>query len=133
LLNSMLAGQVQLAFVTIPGAQGHIKSGKLRGVAVTGAKPTPLLPGLPTVADTLPGYKFVGDIVLLAPPKTPATIINRLNRETLQVINAADVKERLLGAGFEVEGSSPQELGAWMKAEMVRWGKIIKDAGITPE
>lgn len=130
LLNSMLAGQVQLAFVTIPGAQGHIKSGKLRGVAVTSAKPTALLPGLPPVADTLPGYKFVGDVVLLAPAKTPSAIIARLNRETLQVINAPELKDKLLAAGFEVEGSTPQELSAWMKAEIVRWTKIIKDAGI---
>ena len=133
LLNSMLSGQVNLAFVTIPGATPHIKSGKLRGVAVTGSKPSALLPGLPTVAETLPGYKFVGDIVLLAPPKTPIAIINRLNRETVQVINTPEVKERFLGAGFEVEGSTPQELSTWIKSEMVRWGKVLKEAGITPE
>ncbi len=75
----------------------------------------------------------MGDIVLLAPPKTPTAIINRLNRETIQVINTPEVKERFLNAGFEVEGSSPQELSAWIKSEMTRWSKVLKDAGISPE
>ncbi len=130
LLNSMLSGQVQLAFVTISGATPHIKSGKLRGIAVTSFRPTALLPGLPTVAETLPGYKAGGDVIMLAPLLTPTAIINRLNRETVQILNTPEVKERFLNAGFEVEGSSPQELTAWIKSEMIKWGKVLKNAGI---
>ena len=130
LLTSMLNGQVQLAFVTISGATPHIKSGKLRGIAVTSSRPSALLPGLPTVAETLPGYQSGGDVVVLAPPKTPTAIINRLNRETVRLLNTAEVKERFLNAGFEVEASSPEELTVKLKSEMVKWGKVLKDAGI---
>ena len=130
MINSLLNGQVPLAFSNVTAGTPHIKSGKLRGVAVTSSKPSALLPGLPTVAESLPGYKFVGDVVLLAPPGTSAPIIARLHRETVQVLNTAEVKEKLLNAGFEVEGGSPQELGAWIKSETARWGKVIKEAGL---
>ena len=130
MINSMLNGQVPLAFSNVTSATPHIKSGKLRGVAVTSSKPSALLPGLPTVAETVPGFKFVGDVVLLAPPGTPAPIIARLNRESIYVLNNPEVKERLLNAGLEVEGGSPQELGAWIKSETARWGKLVKDAGL---
>ena len=133
MLNSALSGQVPVAFAAISSGTPHIKSGKLRGVAVTSAKPTELLPHLPTVAETLPGYKAGGDTVMLAPPKVPMAIVNRLNRETVQIINTPDVRERFLNLGCEVEGSSPQELAAKIKSEMTRWGKILKDAGIQPE
>lgn len=133
MINSLLSGQVPVAFATMSSGTPHIKSGKLRGVAVTSSRPSELLPGLPTVADTLPGYAAGGDVVMLAPPKVPTAIINRLNRETVQIINMPDVKERFLNAGGEVGGSSPQELAAWIKSEMTRWGKVIKDAGISPE
>ncbi len=130
MINSLLNGQVPLAFSNVTAGTPHIKSGKLRGIAVTSSKPSALLPGLPTVAETIPGYKFVGDVVLLAPPATPAPIIARLNRETLQVLNTPESKEKFLNAGFEVEGGSPQELGAWIKSETARWGKVVKDAGL---
>ncbi len=130
MITSLLNGQVPLAFSNVTAATPHIKSGKLRGVAVTSSKPSALLPGLPTVADTVPGYKFVGDVVLLAPPATPAPIIARINRETTQVLNNPESKEKFLNAGFEVEGGSPQELGTWIKSETARWGKIVKEAGL---
>jgi tripartite-type tricarboxylate transporter receptor subunit TctC len=133
MINSALSGQVPVAFATMTSGIPHIKSGKLRGVAVTSSRPSELLPGLPTVADTLPGYTAGGDVVMLAPPKVPTAIINRLNRETVQIINMPDVKERFLNAGGEVEGSSPQALTTWIRSEMTRWGKVLKDAGITPE
>ena len=130
MINSLLSGQIPLAFSNVTAATPHIKSGKLRGIAVTSSKPTALLPGLPTVAETVPGFKFVGDVVILAPPATPPAIIARVNRETMQVLNTPESKERFLNAGFEVEGGTPQELGAWIKSETTRWGKLVKDAGL---
>jgi tripartite-type tricarboxylate transporter receptor subunit TctC len=67
---------------------------------------------------------------LLAPPGTPAPIITRLNQETVRFINTPEAKEKFFSAGFEVEGGSPEELGAWIKSETARWGKVIKDAGL---
>ena len=122
---------MQLAFATPGSVAQHIKSGRLRALAVTTAQPSALLPGLPTVAASgLPGYEAETLIGIFAPAKTPATIINRLNQEIVRVLNRADVKERFLNAGTETVGSSPEQLSSTMKSEMARMGKVIKDAGI---
>ena len=112
-------------------AAPHIKSGKLRALAVTSAQPSALAPGLPTVAASgLPGYEAVGIIAMYAPAKTPAAIIKRLNQEIVRVLNQADVKEKFLNAGSEPTPSSPEGLAAKIKAEIAKWGKLIKEAGI---
>ena len=127
---SLIGGQLELAFITITGITPHVKSGKLRALAVTSIKPSALVPALPTVAETVPGYFFRGEVAMFAPPGTPAAIVSRLNPIVVQFINTAGTKERFFNAGFEVYGSSPEELAAWMKAEMARWGKVIREAGI---
>ena len=132
-LNDVIAGQVQLTFATAAGVSPYIKAGRLRALAVTSAQPTVLAPGVPTVAATLPGYESISTQSILAPAKTPAAIINRLNQEMVRVLNSADIKEKLLAAGVEAYGTSPEELWATMKAEMARMGKVIKDAGIRNE
>jgi tripartite-type tricarboxylate transporter receptor subunit TctC len=108
----------------------HMKSGRLRALAVTSARPSALVPGLRTVAESLPGYESASILGIFAPAKTPATIINRLHHEIVRAISRAEVKERLFNAGVEVVGSSPEEFMATVKSDMVRMGKVIKDAGI---
>ena len=130
-LNALIGGQVQLMFPNAGAASPHAKSGKLRALAVSSAQPSALAPGLPTMAASgLPGYESSSPFGVFAPAKTPAALINRLNREIVRVLNNAQVKERLFNAGVEVVGSSPGELAATVKSEMAKWGKLIKDADI---
>ena len=121
----------------VPGAgvvSAYVKSGKLRALAVTSARPTALFPELPTVAAAgLPGYESAQLSGIFAPATTPASIVNRLNRETVRFLHSAQAKERFLNAGIETIGSSPEEFAATIKSEMTRMGKVIKDAGIRDE
>ena len=132
-LNDLIAGQVQVRFAGAGGVMSHIKSGRLGMLAVTSVQPSALFPGLPTVAATVPGYAMVTMVGVFAPAKTPVTIINLLNREIVRVLNQADVKEKLLNAGSEVVAGSPEQLSAYLKSEVAKWGKAIKDAGIKAE
>jgi tripartite-type tricarboxylate transporter receptor subunit TctC len=115
----------------VPGsAMPHVKAGRLRALAVTSAQSTPLAPGLPTVAATLPGYESVSYLALFAPTGTPAPIITRLNQEIVRALNRPEIKEKFFAATMEVVGSTPEGLAALVKAEAVRMGKVIKAAGI---
>lgn len=112
----------------------HVKSGRLKALAVTSAQSSPLLPELPAVADSgLPGYESVAIIAVFAPAKTPEAIVKRLNQESVRFLNTPEAKERFLKAGAEAVGSSPAELAATLKSEMARLGKVIRDAGIRDE
>jgi tripartite-type tricarboxylate transporter receptor subunit TctC len=130
-LNALIAGEVQLAFATPGSVAAHIKSGRLRALAVTSPQPSPLLPGLPTVASAgLPGYEATSIVGMFAPAKTPEAVIARLNQETVRVLNRAEVKERFLQSGVETVGSTPEEFGAVVRSEMARLGKVIREANI---
>ena len=102
----------------------------MRFLAVTSAKPSTLVPDLPTVAATVPGYDTGGATAMFASPGTPATIVSRLNREVVRLLNQADVKEKFFNVGVETVGSSPEQLAATVKSEMARLGKVVKDAGL---
>lgn len=129
-LIDLMSGQVHLTFGTASSATPHIRTGRLRALAVTSANPTAVFPGLPTLASTLPGYEAGSIYAVFVPAKTPVAIINRLNREIVRHLQTAEVKERFLNVGVDVVGSSPAELAAAVKSDMVRLGKMIKDAGI---
>jgi tripartite-type tricarboxylate transporter receptor subunit TctC len=129
--NDLIGGQVQLMFSTAAAVTGHVKSGRLKALAVTSIKPSALAPGLPTVAASgLPGYEAASMVGVLAPAGTPRAIITRLNQEIGQVLDKPDVKERLFATGAETVGGPPEQFAATMKSEMARLGKLIKDAGI---
>jgi tripartite-type tricarboxylate transporter receptor subunit TctC len=129
-LIDVMSGQVHLTFGTASSSTPHIRTGKLRALAVTSAMPTAVFPGLPTLASTLPGYEAGSTYGVFVPAKTPVPIINRLNREIARHLQTAEVKERFLNVGVDTVGSSPGELAATIKSDMVRLGKMIKDAGI---
>ncbi len=129
-LTAVGTGEIQLTFAASATLAPFIKSGRLKALAVTSARPSALFPGLPTVAATLPGYESVSSNGIFAPANTPAAIIGRLNQEILRVVNMADVKERFLNVGAEIVGGSPEQFAAAMKSDMTRLGKVIKDAGI---
>jgi tripartite-type tricarboxylate transporter receptor subunit TctC len=128
---AVLAGEVQMSFATSSSVAGHIKSGKLRALAIGTAKPSALAPGLPTVAESgLPGYQSASNAGMFAPAGTSASIVALLNREIVKGLNKPEVKELLARDGTEVVGSSPQEFTASIKDEMTSLGKVIKAAGI---
>jgi len=128
--TALITGEVHMSIADAGGAMPHVKSGKLRPLAVTSATPSALLPDLPTVAASLPGFESVGLTGMFAPGKTPATIINRLNQEIVRFLNLPDVKERFLNAAVEVVASSPDQFAATIKSEVVKMNKLIKEAGI---
>jgi tripartite-type tricarboxylate transporter receptor subunit TctC len=127
----VVGGEVQFMFMSANTVIPHAKTGRLRALAVTSAEPSELAPGLPTVAASgVPGYKSETMHAMLLPAKTPAAIVNRLNEELVRVLHGPELKEKLLGSGVGVVGSTPDELAAAIKAEMASLGKVIKDAGI---
>ena len=129
-LTDLASGQTQLMFAVPGSVLPHVKSGRLRALAVTSANPTPLAPGLPTVAATVPGYESVSYLAIFAPAGTPAPIVTRLNQEIVRVLNRPEVKEKFLATGIETVGSPPESLAALIKGEVARMGKVIKAAGI---
>ena len=130
-LNALLAGEVQLMLPTAGAATPHMKSGRIRVLAVTSAEPSPFAPGIPTVAASgLPGYESIALYAVFAPARTPRPVIDKLNEEIVRLVNRPDMKEKLINAGLEPAGGSPSQLAAMVKSEMARMGKVIKDAGI---
>ncbi len=132
-LMDVMSGQAQLMFPNAAVVPPHLKSGKLRALAVTTAEPSALFPGLPTVSATVPGYSAGTMNGMWAPAKTPEPIIRRLNQEAVRFILAPETKEKLAVAGIESVGSSPQEFAKVIASEMVLWSKVIKTANIRAE
>jgi tripartite-type tricarboxylate transporter receptor subunit TctC len=130
-LNDVLAGQVQVMFATTGSVTSHVQSGKLKALAVTSAAPSPLVPGLPTLAASgVPGYSSEAIYGFWAPANTPAPIMTRLNQEAVRVLNQPEMKERFFRSGVETVGSTPREFAAVIKAEASRLAKVLKAAGI---
>jgi tripartite-type tricarboxylate transporter receptor subunit TctC len=129
--TDLIAGQVHMAFSPTGSVMAHVKSGKLRLLAVASDGPSALAPGVPTVASSgLPGYQMGSIHAVFAPAGTPPAIINRLNQEMVRYLRLPEVKDKLLAMAVESVGSTPEELGATIKSEMSRLGKLIKDVGI---
>ena len=130
----LLEGRLHMGFVVGASVAGQVKSGKLKALAVTSRQSTALAEGLPTVSDSgLPGYESVLMLGAFAPAKTVPAVITRLNREMLKVLNEPSTRQKLFNAGADVVGSTPEELLAAGKADMVRWAKVITEAGIQAE
>jgi tripartite-type tricarboxylate transporter receptor subunit TctC len=133
-VNGLIGGECQLMFATASTVSPHITSGRLRALGVTSTKRSALAPDLATIASTgLPGFESAQFSVIVAPAKTPAAIVSRLNQEVARVLTQPDVKQKFLAAGVEAEPSTPQELTTALKGEITKMGKIIKDAGIKAE
>lgn len=131
---AVVGGQVQLLFTSTGAAMPHIKSGRLKALGLTTAKRTPALPEVPTIAETgLAGFQVDGWYALMAPGKTPKPIIDRLYRDTAEVLKMPDTVARIESFGLEPAGISPQEFGDTIRAELKKWGKLIKEAGIKAE
>jgi tripartite-type tricarboxylate transporter receptor subunit TctC len=131
-LNDLLPGRVDVMFNNIGAVLPLIQSGKLRGLAVTTASRTPAAPDIPPIAEEgVPGFDVSSWYAFLAPAKTPPEIIRKLHADTVAALNDPPIRQKLEGLGVGVIGSTPAELGAYLKAEMSKWGPVIKEAGIT--
>ena len=133
-LTDVVGGRVQMIFATANSSQPHVAAGRLVALGVTSAQPSPVAPGLPTVASAgLPGYESAATIGILARAGTPATVVNLLHWEITRHLQSATAKERLLKAGIEAVGNTPQEFAAIIREDMRVKGKIVRDAGIRME
>lgn len=127
----LLGGQVKGMIVSISVAVPHVKRGKLVAVAVSSKTRAPLLPDVPPISDTFPGFEAQGWAGLLAPAATPRPLIDYLNAAMLKTLAQTTVKERFETQGYEVVASSPEAFGDWIRAESGKWGKIIREQKIT--
>jgi tripartite-type tricarboxylate transporter receptor subunit TctC len=131
-LADLLGGQVQMMFSNLTAAMPHLKSARLRALAVTAAKRSPTVPELPTMIEAgVPGYTVTSWYALFTPARVPATILARLHAETVKAIAAPDMKARLAAEGAEPTSSTPAELTAFLKAEIAKWGKVIRESRIS--
>jgi tripartite-type tricarboxylate transporter receptor subunit TctC len=125
------AGQTSIAFADITSALSLMKAGRVKAVGVLSRERSGLAPEIPTLAETgLPGYESVGWFGLLAPAGTPGSVVARLNRDTVTVLNLPEVRERMTALALEPWPSTPEEFAAYMKSENAKWGKVIREAGI---
>src|SRR5262249_36219532 len=132
-LNALVANQVQLMMAAGGSALPHVRSGRLKALGVTRARPSALFPDIAPVSASGPGYESVTILAMFAPAGTPAAIIEILNRNTAHVLGGAEMRQKFLNLGIEVFASPPAVLAATMKAEIARLGKIIREAGIRAE
>ncbi|MCM3563783.1 Bug family tripartite tricarboxylate transporter substrate binding protein [Hydrogenophaga intermedia] len=129
-----LAGQIPLAVTDLPAAIQHIRAGKLMAFSVTGSRRVPALPDVPTVAEAgLPGYESVGWFGIVAPAATPDAIVNKLNAAIVEALNDPAIQTSIRAIGVEPAPSTPQAFADYIKSETVKWGQVIRNAGIKLE
>jgi tripartite-type tricarboxylate transporter receptor subunit TctC len=130
-MNGVLAGEVHLAFIGIPVPAPHIKAGRLRALAVLARERSPILPDVPTAEEAgLGNFDVTTWYGILAPAGTPRPIINRLNAELVKIMRNPEVKERLALMATDPLTSTPEELGAYLQAEIAKWGDVVRKAGL---
>jgi tripartite-type tricarboxylate transporter receptor subunit TctC len=133
-VTDLVGGQVQVMFDNIPVSLQQVRAGKLRPLAVTGPLRSPVLPGLPTLAEAaLPGYSITSWFGLYVPSGTSPQIIERLNREANKALANAQFRRRLSDQGIEPAGGTPGQFADFMRAELVKWGKIVRESGARVE
>ena len=132
-LNDLMGGQVQFDFDAVAIGLPHVKSGRLRALATTGPKRLSFLPEIPAANETLPGFEVVNWYGMLVPAGTPREAVSRLQREIARVMEIPEIRDKLIAQATDPVGSKPEEFGAFMKAETVKWARVIKSANVKPE
>ena len=132
-VTDVLGGQVEMTMTGVPAVQAHVKAGKLRALGVSGRAPVSALPGVPTIATTLPDFEAVQWYGVVAPAGTPAAIVERLNSEINRALTTAELKARLEVEGAEAAADSPVAFGALINSEIARWKPVIERANMRPE
>jgi len=129
-MTDLLGGQIPSSFAS---ALPHVKAGKIRALATTGAARSSFLPDVPTIAESYPGYEATNWYAFVAPAKTPKDVVEQLNRQLVKVLSTPSVREQLLANGMEPQPSTPEELARYMEREYETWGRVVKEAGIQAE
>jgi tripartite-type tricarboxylate transporter receptor subunit TctC len=132
-LTALVSGETDMSYENALIIVPQIKAGKVKALAVTGARRSPLLPELPTIGETLPGYSASGWYGLVAPAATPKDALSRLNAVAVKALRAPDVGERLSSQGAEPVGNSPEEWAVFIRSEIEKWAKVVKAAGMKPD
>ena len=133
-LTDVMAGFVEIMFENLPSALPFIQSGKLKVLAVTGKERSPVLPAVPTLAESgFPGFDMVSWQALVAPAATPKPVIDRLHADLVRVLTSAQMKEKLFGLGTEVVANTPEQFAQYIREETSKWSKIVREAGIRLE
>ncbi len=132
-IADVMAGQVQLMFAPMVGAQVQVRAGKLRALAVTSAQRLPAMPDVPTIAEVLPGFESSAWFGLFAPPRMGTELTRRMNEVARQAINSPEVRKRLESEGLQMAGNSPEEFAAFVQSEIKRWGEVVRYSGAKPE
>jgi tripartite-type tricarboxylate transporter receptor subunit TctC len=133
-LTGLMSGEVDVMFITMTIVQPHVRSGKIRALAVTGKRRSLLMPDLPTISEAaLPGFSSVGWYGILVPAKTYAAVIDKLHQTLQKILGSADVKRRLISMGNEPVGTGPKEFDAFIREEIPRWTEVIKRTKIKLE
>jgi tripartite-type tricarboxylate transporter receptor subunit TctC len=132
-MTALLGGEVRLGFTAVPPVVALARSGKLVPVAVTSLKRLEVLPNVPTVAESYPGFEVDNMYGLLAPKKTPPALIRKVNADTRAVLQLPDLRARFVQDAFEVRGNSPEEFEKYLRAEVSKWAKVVKDSGVRVE
>ncbi len=132
-ITDLVAGQTQFMFNSMPSVLGLVKAGKLKIIATGGLKRSPVIPDVPTVAETLPGFEVVTWYGIAGPLKLPQEIVRKLNTEIVRIIALPDVQKRFMEQGLEPQSSTPDEFLAFMRRETEKWQKVAKRAGVSPE
>ena len=121
-------------FSTMPPALPQVKAGKLKAIAVTSARRSLTTPELPTIAESgLPGFEAITWYGMAAPAGTPPVIVRKLNTAVVKLLHLPDVRERLLATGTEASGTTPEEFAAYIKSEIVKWAKVVRESGARAE
>jgi tripartite-type tricarboxylate transporter receptor subunit TctC len=129
-LADLVSGQVHLMFGTAVSFLPYVKAGRLNAVAVTNPKRSPVVPGVPTVAESgLPGFEALQWFGVFVPAGTPKDIVSRLNGEIIKALKLPDVRERLASLGAEVVGNSPEQFASFQRADTAKWAKVVKQSG----
>jgi tripartite-type tricarboxylate transporter receptor subunit TctC len=130
-ITDLISGQTSLLFATMPTVLPQVQAGRLKALAVTSSARSPAAPELPTIAEAaLPGYSVTNWIGLFAPAGTPRDIVVKLNGETVRIMQAPDIQKRLANEGAKFTPKTPDEFTAFVKAEIAKWAKVVKEAGI---
>ncbi len=130
----IIGGQVPMLTSSISALMPYVKSGKMRGIAVTSMKRSTVAPEFPTIAESgLPGFEVITWFGILAPAATPKEVVNRLNTEIVQAVALPNVREQLTKMGFEIVANTPEQYAVFLREENVKWGKVVKDLGLRAE
>jgi tripartite-type tricarboxylate transporter receptor subunit TctC len=132
-ITEVLGGSLAFTFVDLANALAQAKAGKLRGLGVTSGKRTPLAPDVPAIAEALPGYELIAWFGLVAPAGTPKEVVARLHEATVKGIVKPEVKDRFAAIGTDVAPMNPEQFGGFIKSEVAKWAKLVREAGIQPE